>query len=52
MDAEKYELIRDIKLDNTVIEKGTALHATKVDDDTYYVFHFTGWWAVPKEYFE
>jgi len=45
-------LVKDIMLDWIIEKRGTPLHAIKVNDDTYKVFHFTGWWAIPKEYFE
>jgi len=52
MNLEKVRLVRDIMFDWIVVEKGSELDAIKVNEDTYKVFHATGWWAVPKEYFE
>jgi hypothetical protein len=46
------KLIQDLKLDNVLIKTNEELTALKVTDKWYKVFHRTGWWKVPSEYFE
>jgi hypothetical protein len=52
MNVEKVRLIKDINFDNIIEKEGNKLHAIKITEEVYKVFHFTGWWVVPKEYFE
>ncbi len=48
----KAKLIQDLKLDNVLIKTNEEVTALKVTDEWYKVFHSTGWWKVPSEYFE
>lgn len=46
------ELLKDLELDQVIIKKGKFVSALKVNDEWYKLFHHTGWWRVPVEYFE
>jgi hypothetical protein len=48
----RIQTTKHLKLAGCDIPPGTYLDTIKVNADTYKVFHHTGWWAVPIEYFE
>ena len=50
--VKKHKLIKELILDGVVEPVGNEVHALKVTTDMYKVFHRTGWWAIPAEYFE
>jgi len=49
---DEMPIVLDLKLDDVSIKAGTKVTALKVNDKWYKVYHHTGWWKVPAEYFE
>ncbi len=46
------ELVKDLILDNVLIKINEKVTAIKSTNEWYKVFHYTGWWKVPAQYFE
>jgi len=51
MKTKEIKVIKELKLDNVLIPIGKELTGFK-DEKDYKIFHHTGWWSVPNEYFE
>ena len=51
-DVTRKEIEKAIIFNGVTIKKGTELDCCKPSDGNYKVFHFIGWWWVPKIYFE
>ena len=46
------ELLKDLDLGQVILKKGNLFTTLRVNDSWYKLFHHTGWWSVPAEYFE
>ena len=51
MKIKKIKLTQDLLLGDMLIPAGTELEGFK-DENDHKIFHCTGWWSVPDEYFE